>query len=249
MARPAPLIAFTYAGGVNSWSHPRILALRDGREFFVKMRQHGRPVMDGAIFTECLASKLAYIIGAPVPSVEIIEVSHSLIAMNPDMAPMIAGLAHGSLTIPNVTNRNGILYTSLAENRRRFALFAVLYGWIGLGCDHQFFYEQTPPEVAYSYDHGFSFGQTQMLNHNLPWDAAQFIMCVPAVPDSIICSSCCLTSFEIQRAVDCLHQASDEAIAQAVSIPPDEWGVVLADRISVAMHLAVRRDFLLTLLP
>jgi hypothetical protein len=46
-------------------------------------------------------------------------------------------------------------------------------------------------------------------------------------------------------ALSALEAVSDEAIAEAVAGPPDEWGLDAADRIALAGYLAARRVRLL----
>jgi len=85
-----------------------------------------------------------------------VEIMPELIQINPGMAHVTPGVAHGSLFVPNCTECQWFRYVDLLENRSRFALLSVLYGWM-IGLERQFFYAITPPNLVYSFDHDAFF--------------------------------------------------------------------------------------------
>ncbi len=84
------------------------------------------------------------------------QVDEELVASNPDMAHVSAGLAHGSLFVPDCSECAWFQFVDLKQNRLRFGLLSVLYGWM-VGAEKQFFYSITPPNLVYSFDHDAFF--------------------------------------------------------------------------------------------
>jgi hypothetical protein len=235
--RPASIQAQTYRkkkwGSRNS---PVLLACSDGNEYVVKGRQNHRDVANDQI-----VGWLARVIGAPVPETKLVYVADELIKMNPEMQHMPPGLAHGSRSLfPDCTERlwleSGL--HRLPANRSRFALLAVLYGWLQAG-DRQLIYQKTPPELVFSVDHGHFFpGGPEWAVAGLSGDARADL-------DGELMNSCSFTREEIAGALRTLLPVGPKTIAEAVAAPPEEWNLTLDLRVAAAQYLYKRRGELL----
>lgn len=207
--RPVPLRAQTYRN--KKWSTascPVLLACSDGQEYVVKGRQTGKMIAN-----EQIVGTLARKLGAPVPEVKLIEVPGELIAMNPEMQHMHAGLGHGSLSLlPDCTERVWLDHARLPANRSRFALLAILYGWVQAH-DHQLVYRKTPPELVFSVDHGHFF------NGGPAWTVDNLSQAGRPTPDAGIVQGCQITTEEALKALGSLDPQS---VVEAVAAPPDD---------------------------
>jgi hypothetical protein len=173
------------------------------------------------------------VIGAPVGSVTLVDVSSELIALNPQMQHIHAGLAHGCRFVPQCSERQGVLHATVGENRTRYASLAILYGWV-VANDHQFFFSDSPPHVVYSFDHGHFFpGGPQ-------WTIATLASAPVAQPDSLIVNQCGLQVDEINQARLTLSSVTADVIASAVGAVPDDWGLDQAERVSLGQYLFER---------
>lgn len=230
--RPVPLKAQTYRN--KKWttaSGPVLLACNDGQEYVVKGRHNGKMVAN-----ELMVGTLARKLGAPVPDVKLIEVTGELIAVNPEMQHMQAGLGHGSLSLlPDCTERVWLDHANLPGNRSRFALLAVLYGWIQAN-DHQLVYRKTPPELVFSVDHGHFF------NGGPAWTVATLSQAGRATPDASILQGCQITAEEIAEALKALESLDPESVIEAVAMPPEDWQMTHADRVAAVQYLLKRRQ-------
>jgi len=189
-----------------------------------------------AIVNDQIVGRIGECLAAPVGTVALIDVPAELIAIQPDMAHMAPGISHGCLLISDCSERSTLANLALSENRLRFALLAVLYGWMWAG-DHQFIYRNVPPQIVYSVDHGHFFGQN--------WNTQSLQSAPPATMDTLIATRCPFTRQEVDEARTRLGKVGEEQIAQAVAMPPDDWGICLDERLALATYLAQRRDALL----
>jgi hypothetical protein len=172
----------------------------------------------------------------------LIDVPAELIANQPEMSHMMAGVAHGSQFVENVTERAGFEHAAIPENRPRFALLAALFGWIGAQ-DHQFVYSKTLPQLVYSVDHGHFFPGGPA------WTEASLAAAPQSQPDTQITNACNTTQSELHQALHALSAVDDEALISIVSLPPNEWGLTMEDRIALVNFLRRRRAELLAMLP
>src|SRR5262249_15738274 len=104
---------------------------------------------------ELIVGKLGSALSAPLPKVLLVDVPAELIRAEKSLRHFSAGLAFGSERIPNCRNSFQILHKDFPLNRSRFALLAVLFGWIHAE-DRQFLY-QLGSKLIYSVDHGHFF--------------------------------------------------------------------------------------------
>src|SRR5208337_1393498 len=136
---------------------------------------------------------------APVGEVLFVQVSQELIDMNPAMLGHLqAGLAHGCLFVPNVSERLGVTHFQETPNRTRFARLAVLYG-LAQANDHQFFYSSAPANLVFSFDHGHFFpGGPQ-------WTREALLAAPPPTIDTQIVAACRLLDHEVNDARELLR--------------------------------------------
>jgi hypothetical protein len=187
------------------------------------------------IFNDHVAGRLGALVGAPVPFIALIEIPQDLIDLNPNMNHFHAGAAHGSRSIPNVSERiNDISYSQQPENRSRFAALAVFFGWLVAG-DRQFLYQNEPPNLVYSVDHGHFFPGGPA------WTTGSLASAGAATLADDLVASCALTKQELIGAVAALNASTAEQIAEAIAKPPGTWGVDLSERTELACYLWKRR--------
>lgn len=240
---PAPIRSSTYLRKWPSHSQPVALVCEDGGNYVVKALQANRVAEMGRVMVnDQIVARMGQLIDAAVPKVALIDVPAVLIANQPEMSHMLAGIAHGSLFIENVTERDNFQHTNVPENRPRFAKLAVLFGWIGAQ-DHQFVYSKTAPQLVYSVDHGHFFPGGPV------WTDASLAGAAPAQPDTQVSSACNLTEPELRNAIRALHAVRDEALISIVALPPAEWGLTMEERIALLEFLKRRRDNLLAMFP
>lgn len=224
-----PVRAMTFLGQWRSASKPVRLRCEDGRDYVVKCSQAGKiPVNDQVV------GRLGLVLGAPVGEVALVEVSADLVNMQPEMQHLSAGVCHGSVFIPHTSEREGLLHTSVTENQQRFALLAVLYGWVGAS-DHQFIYGNEPPHIVHSVDHGHFFPGGP------DWTPESLRGAPEATLDQMIANACLFQPHELQAAGVQLAAIDDEDIALAVAAADSDWHITEDERIVLAQYLARRR--------
>src|SRR5262249_28807405 len=157
-----------------------------------------RPEVARMMIADHVVGRAGRLLGAPVPDVAFIEVPAELIMAQAEMANLIPGIAHGSRFIDNTTDRDVLSHVAEPDNRPRFALLAVSYGWAH-AADHQFIYEKTSPHRVYSHDHGHFFPPgPQGAPH---WSSASLASHHNADLDMALVQGCTLTLEEIDVAI------------------------------------------------
>jgi hypothetical protein len=159
-----------------------------------------------------------------------------LIDAEPELAHIPAGLGHGSRWIPNCSERLSYEHAAELENRERFARLALFFGWV-FANDHQFIYENAPPRLVHSVDHGHFFPDGP------DWTVASLGQAPLPAPDGSIVASCTLTQAEIESGRPATPP-SDALIASAICCVPPDWQLSDTDKVALADFLAVRRDIL-----
>jgi hypothetical protein len=198
--------------------------------------------MGRVLVNDQIVARLGELIHASVPRAALIDVPAELIANQSEMSHMMAGIAHGSQFVENVTERMGFEHAAITENRPRFALLAVLFGWTGAQ-DHQFVYAKTAPQLVYSVDHGHFFPGGPS------WTEPSLRAAPQSQLDTQITQACNATQAELHAAIRELSAIDDQALTSVVALPPDEWGMTMEDRIVLVEFLIRRRAELLAILP
>jgi hypothetical protein len=181
-----------------------------------------------------VVAALACSMGAPVPMPALVEVPPELIAAQPELQHLAPGVSHGLTWVPGCTERQGLANTN-PENNERFARLAALYGWIHAG-DHQFIYTNASPHLVHSVDHGHFFPDGP------EWTITSLQSAGPADLDPTIHASLSWDDAQRSAVRKGMASMSDEVIANAVSRPPDEWGLSSSERLELASYLSRRRD-------
>jgi hypothetical protein len=241
-APPEPVQAQTFLRRYKTASQAVELGCADGNFYVVKgLRndvQQGRMV-----FNDQVAARLGALLNAPVPGVALVEIRAELIAANPDkkeqMGHMLPGTAHGSLRIEDVTERiNSFDHPDEADNRVRYTVLAIFFGWLVAG-DPQFIFKKAPPRLVYSHDHGHFFPGGPN------WTIASLQRAPAPRADIALVSRLKLLPEELARACAPLRGVLPEQIAQALAVPPVEWGVSPDESVGLGELLYSRRASLL----
>ena len=225
---PAPMVvkALTYRRTWDSACRPVQVSCDDGNDYVVKGSQVGR-----SAFNDQVVGRIAMALGAAVANVGLVEVDPELIRINREMAHMAPGMAHGSRFVPDCTECLWFQYVDLPENRSRFALLSVLYGWM-IGAEKQFFYATNPPNLVYSFDHDAFFPGGP------GWSVEGLASAGYAEEDDVIVTQCGLRHHELRDANVALGRITPEVIASAIGAVPRGWGSVSdGERICLADYL------------
>jgi hypothetical protein len=224
--KPKVTRAITYIRSWDSACRAVHVGCDDGNDYIVKGSQVGR-----SAFNDQVVGRIAWELGAPVALVSLVNVEPDLVANNPEMAHVRSGTAHGSLFVPDCTECAWFQFVDLRENRPRFALLSVLYGWM-VGAEKQFFYSITPPHLVNSFDHDAFFP-------NGPnWSAESLSGAPYPDVDEVIVDQCGLRHRELNDACVYLQKMTPETIALAIASVPAEWGAVdEAQRLALAQYL------------
>lgn len=235
--------ARTFSRRYSTASQAVLLDCDDGHSYVVKALRsdtnQGR-----MLFNDWVCAKIGDVMSSPVPIVEFVDVPASLIALNPDsagqMGHLIAGIAHGSRLIGNVTERiDSLDPTHLDVNAERFAHLAVFSALLH-GSDRQFIYETVSPFRVYSHDHGHYFPGGPN------WNSASLASAPPPDFDESWLTPLGLKRIDLSAAVAGLRPLTDEKVAEIVAKPPDSWGVAKSERADLARFVSSRRDALLS---
>lgn len=230
---PVAVVAMTPLRPFPGYSDAVAIDCDDGRRYVVKGRQVQRPLI-----ADHIVGLLGAAIEAPVAEVRLVDVPMDLIVEGSYMADFDSGLGNGSLFIPDCLDSRDVVHEYEDENEERFALLAVLYGWVSAN-DRQFLYLKSRPHLVYSVDHGhFLAGSTT-------WNPASLAAAPSPAPDPWIAVQAGCRPKVLHDAVDRLRSVADEFIARSVAAPPDSWEITLDERVSLAGYFAGRRDQLL----
>jgi hypothetical protein len=235
-SRPTAAQATTFLKTWESASRPVLLRCSDGKDYVVKGKQSGRMIVNDHV-----VGRLGAELGAPVGYVAVVDVPDTLIKAEPNLQHMTPGLSHATLLIPRVGERESILHVNVPENRPRFALLAILYGWVS-AADHQFLYENQPPHLVHSVDHGHFFPGGP------DWTTASLRGAGDPALDPTVAGACAFIAEEIATAAGALAPLPDQVVVEVVAAPPEEWGLTLEERVALAAYLAARRDRLVEVL-
>lgn len=211
-----------------------VLGCSDGHDYVVKAMRRPNRDLAFALVNDQVIGRFANAIGAPVPPVALVDVPAELIAAEPELAGIPAGIAHGSRYVPRASaTRQGIAHQNAPGNRGRYADLAVMYGWAGAN-DHQFFYEDGT-NLVWSFDHGHFFPGGPA------WTIQSLRAAGPAAVDGTIQSACNLTASELGEATSKLSSVHRDDFTTAIGWPPEAWYVTLDERIEMAVYLHRRQ--------
>ncbi len=233
--RSVSVKALTFLRGWRGSAEAVGVLCDDEKSYVIKGSQAGRQVINDEI-----VARLGVALGAPVGIPELVEISSDLISIEPRLAHIAPGIAHGTLFIQDCDDSRELIRTELPENRMRLALLSVLYGWI-VANDCQFLFRRTPPQIVYSVDHGHFFPRG-------PDWTIELLKCQgpPEVPG--VFTNCYFKFDEYQQMASRLKAVTEQQILLAVATPPDEWGLTMEERLVLVEYLTVRKQQLLSTL-
>jgi hypothetical protein len=192
---------------------------------------------------DCIAAKLGLLANAPVPPSALIAIPEELRVATPEMSHLTPGVAHGSRVMEDCTEREAFTHCDAGDNRQRFAVIAILYGWVGAN-DRQFIYGKNAPYRVYSVDHGHFFGPG-----NPDWTIASLAAAPAAAPDPETVTKCAITNEQLITACSNLHDLTAEQIAAAVGSVPQGWHITMDEQVALCAYLEKRRIELTTAYP
>jgi hypothetical protein len=233
--REDPLQAVTFLNSFDADTKPVLLRCDDAQVYVVKGAQAQHKIVSDQI-----VARLGLVMKAPVAVPVLVNVSTELIELEPRLLHFQSGLAHGTLYIEGCIDSYELRALKDVQNRSRFASLAILYGWVQ-AYDQQFLYRKRRPQIVYSVDHSHFFPFNPDLND---WDETTLRQAPVAEVDPYFLG-CKLTSQEIYQALMALESVSDDDILRAVSIPPDEWGITMNERLMLVEYLIRRKRELL----
>jgi hypothetical protein len=189
-----------------------------------------------------IVAHLGIALGAPVGFPVTVEIPASIIDSSPRFSNMVPGITHATRFIEKCFESRRVAKKN-EGNKERFALLAVLYGWVEAH-DYAFLFEKTKPYSVYSVDHDEFFpneGRTT-------WDGStEFVLSRPRlpVPTDWVCQEVGLGELDLRRALNRLAGVTRQQIAAAVAAPLDIWGITFGERILRAKFLEQRRESML----
>lgn len=236
----------------------RVLA-DDGCEYIVKSLQNDQD-RGRAISIEHIAEHLGALIDGPVPHPQLVDIPRSLIERHPDLSYIAPGLGQGTEWLGECEDcRDPLDLEPIAENRSRYALIAILMGWIAdwdvIG-DIQFIYTNKVPQLVYAVDFDVFWeaiplwDEIRQLHQQpdpilgtiwMPGPAEPHIRFARFVADELAD----VDSPELRNVCRRLLSVCPEDIACAVAAPPSEWGLHLDVRVELAIYLDQRRTDLI----
>jgi hypothetical protein len=230
-----PVQAVTFVKSFETDTKPALLQCDDDQTYVVKGMQSGRKIVNDHV-----VARLGELLKAPVGKPRLINVSPELIEMEPRLSHFAPGLAHGTLFIRDCIDRCDFIGINEGENRIRFALLAVLYGWVQ-GYDQQFLYRRRRPQLIYSVDHSYFFPfnpETSEWNPEILGQAPQ------AEVDPYF-EPCGLNRAEIHQALQALASVTEDDIFEVVATLPEPWRIKMDERIALGEYLIRRKQELL----
>jgi hypothetical protein len=233
--REAALEGVTFLQGFETDTRPALVKCSDGKVYVVK----GAQAQHKAVSDQIVA-RLGGLMNAPVAKPKLVNISAELIEIEPRLSHFQPGLAHATLYIEGCVDSYDLRAIKELQNRSRFADLAVLYGWVQ-AYDRQFIYRKRSPQLVYSVDHSHFFPFDLETND---WNSTTLQQSPSAKLDPLS-MECKLTSLEINLALRSLESVSENDILSTVSIPPDEWGITMDERLMLVEFLIRRKQELL----
>jgi hypothetical protein len=108
--------------------------------------------------------------------------------------------------------------------------------------DRQFIFNNNPPRLIHSVDHGHFFPGGPN------WTDNDLTQASNAELDPILSSICSFTPEEVKQALLALQAVTEKNIIQAVASLPSEWGLTIDERVTMVAYLIRRQQDLLALL-
>jgi len=196
-----------------------------------------RPPLKRLIISDFVVGSLGNVLCAPVPQIDLVYLTGEFLEMNPQCSDLGTGYAHGSREVRDVHDSDAIEYID-GENRPRFALLSLLYGWMDPK-DYQYLYGNDPPHLVWSHDHGW------FLPGGNDWNSRTLADASPARVDYTVVNQVELSQKEINIARECLDAVTTEQVQDIINSIPKEWGILDFERDTLFGFITKRRIELL----
>lgn len=237
----------------------------DGGDYVIKglwadPDRKGSEFRGRAIAIEHVMERLGTQIGAPVPPPLLVTITPELSRSCPELVHLRPGIVHGSTWVGESRGaRTPREDDQEPGNRMRYALIAVLYGWIADVSnirDSQVIFLKEAPELVFSVDHDLFWKsipawddtKSDLLAIDCATQMAQVVG--PASPiqrwyKPLQGDAAAKEIDELREACWKLEAISPGDIAEAIAEVPDEWGLDHNVRNDLAEYLEQRRHNLI----
>jgi hypothetical protein len=200
-----------------------------------------------SVVNEQITGQLGALMGAPVARTVLVEVTDR--TSQPGAAdPLPRGVHHGSVLIENlgepVKRPTEWRKVDAIPNRDRFALLAMLYGWVYCSYDHQVSFETSPPRFVWCYDHGFTIGLGQApltRGGDSRWDSLVLENRRTVAVDRVFQQAFGFAAGDLRKAVTPLESIDAPRIAAVIASIPNDWYCTDDERVALARYLNDRR--------
>ena len=230
--------AETFVNRLRSASQPVVVVCGNGETYHLKAMQPANAAMPWVATAEQVVGRIGTLIGAPVPDVRHVDVPQDLVNAEPEMSHMTCGLAHGSRTIPNTSDKLGVQTAGSQRNREAYSALGVLYGWTVAG-DPQLIRTMDAAQDVYSVDHGYFFPGGPN------WNAGSLGGREAARPDQQFLVNGAEPN-KVDEAIVRAKGVTDAQLAGLIGSSCPAWGVPLTDLVALAKFLSHRRDTMST---
>jgi hypothetical protein len=236
---PNYVTAHTFVRKWQSASQPVALRCSDNQTWVCKGLLIANPNSGRSVFSDYVLGRSGIAIGAPVPSITLVDISNTLIAAQPEMNHLTPGLAHGSLLMNDCSDRLDIFAPASDQQRRDIASIAIFYGWAHCN-DLQIIKQLSAPEDIFTVDHG------HFLHGGPNWTVATLAAAPPPVPHPSCTAH--LTAANLDPPLNRLRAVGDTTIAGYIAAAPGGWGITADEKLALAKYLSQRRDELVKLI-
>lgn len=180
--------------------------------------------------------------GAPVFQPFVMHVDSATFGWASELSHFRFGFCYATERRTDVGDRLTFEHAAESNNRIRFVLLALLYGWYHVCSDQQVVYRIAPPYEVFSIDH------EQSIVRSGEWQVSDLPTMPVPEPSQWVVSGATLSQAELNASKATLEALTPESIASAVAAPHESWEITLDERIALADLLWNRKDGLVACL-
>ena len=154
---PGPTLQLVLQPAGTSWASPVLGSCSDGQQYFIKTME-GCPRNPGlALTTEFIVGRVGRLIGAPVCENAIVRIPDDLDGEVVGSLTLRAGIAHGSVLIPDALLVRRTLTHRYSDDNPRRHVGIIALDDLCCGSDRQWLTVKSSEHSYYSHDHGMFF--------------------------------------------------------------------------------------------